>query len=72
MLPDEGGAWLFPSTMGYDKAFRMVALSEIYDAETALALGLGNGVVPDSEFVRRTTELAEMASRSRAVGTFAR
>jgi len=60
MLPDEGGAWLFPRTMGYDKAFRMVALSEIYDAETALALGLATEVVPDSEFERRTTELAEM------------
>jgi 2-(1,2-epoxy-1,2-dihydrophenyl)acetyl-CoA isomerase len=59
LLPDEGGAWLFPRTMGYDKAFRMVALSEIYDAETALALGLATEVVADDELESRTMELAE-------------
>lgn len=58
LLPDEGGAWLFPRIMGYDKAFRMVALSEIYDADTALALGLATEVVPDAELESRTLELA--------------
>lgn len=59
LLPDEGGSWLFPRTMGYDKAFRMVALSEIYDAQTAHALGLATEVVPDDELESRTLELAE-------------
>ena len=58
LLPDEGGAWLFPRTMGYDKAFRMVALSEIYDAQTALSLGLATEVVPDADLQSRTMELA--------------
>lgn len=58
LLPDEGGAWLFPRTMGYDKAFRMVALSEIYDSATALALGLATEVVADDELESRTLELA--------------
>ena len=58
LLPDEGGAWLFPRVMGYDKAFRMVALSEIYDSTTALALGLATEVVPDDELEARTLELA--------------
>lgn len=58
LLPDEGGAWLFPRVMGYDKAFRMVALSEVYDANTALALGLVTEVVDDSDLERRTMELA--------------
>jgi enoyl-CoA hydratase/carnithine racemase len=58
LLPDEGGAWLFPRTMGYDKAFRMVALSEIYDAQTALALGLATEVVADDELEDRTLEVA--------------
>lgn len=59
LLPDEGGAWLFPRTMGYDKAFRMVALSEMYDAPSAQTLGLATEVVPDSELQSRTLELAE-------------
>jgi len=59
LLPDEGGAWLFPRIMGYDNAFRMVALSEVYDAGTAQALGLATEVVPDSELQSRTLELAD-------------
>jgi enoyl-CoA hydratase/carnithine racemase len=58
LLPDEGGTWLFPRTMGYDKAFRMVALSEIYDAETARELGLATEVVADQQLETRTLELA--------------
>jgi 2-(1,2-epoxy-1,2-dihydrophenyl)acetyl-CoA isomerase len=59
LLPDEGGAWLFPRAMGYDKAFQMVTLSEIYDANTALQLGLATEVVPDDELVSRTSEVAQ-------------
>jgi enoyl-CoA hydratase/carnithine racemase len=59
LLTDEGGAWLFPRIMGYDNAFRMVALSEIYDAPRARALGLATEVVPDDELHSRTLELAE-------------
>ncbi len=44
--------------MGYDKAFRMVALSEIYAAEEALALALATEVVPDADLQPRTMELA--------------
>jgi 2-(1,2-epoxy-1,2-dihydrophenyl)acetyl-CoA isomerase len=58
LLPDEGGAWFFPRIMGYDKAFRMVALSEIYDAATAHALGLATEVVPDDQLQARTLEVA--------------
>lgn len=59
LLPDEGGAWLFPRIMGYDNAFRMVALSEVYNADTAQALGLATEVVPDGELEPRAYELAE-------------
>ncbi len=58
LLPDEGGAWLYPRAMGYDKAFRMVALSELYDAEESLRLGLATEVVPDDELWSRALELA--------------
>ncbi|WP_029116517.1 enoyl-CoA hydratase/isomerase family protein [Mycobacterium sp. URHB0044] len=58
LLPDEGGAWLFPRAMGYDKAFRMVALSELYDAAEALRLGLATEVVDDDALGQRTQELA--------------
>ncbi|BBZ14938.1 enoyl-CoA hydratase/isomerase family protein [Mycobacterium branderi] len=59
LLPDEGGAWLYPRIMGYDRAFRMVAFSEIYDADTAQALGLATEVVADAELASRAVDLAE-------------
>jgi enoyl-CoA hydratase/carnithine racemase len=40
LLPDEGGAWLFPRAMGFDRALKMTLLHEVYDARTALELGL--------------------------------
>jgi len=58
LLPDDGGAWLFPRTMGYDRAFRMVALSEIYDAPTALDLGLATEIVADNDLESRTLQVA--------------
>jgi 2-(1,2-epoxy-1,2-dihydrophenyl)acetyl-CoA isomerase len=59
LLPDEGGAWLFPRTMGYDKAFRMVTLSEIYDADAALELGLATEVVADDDLQSHALDMAQ-------------
>jgi len=59
LLPDEGGAWLFPRAMGFDRALKMTLLSEIYDAQTAAALGLVTEIVPDSELTDRALALAE-------------
>jgi len=58
LLPDEGGAWLFPRAMGLDRALKMTLLSEVYDAETAQRLGLVTETVADSELQARTFELA--------------
>ncbi len=59
LLPDEGGAWLFPRAMGLDKALKMTWLSEIYDAATAERLGLVTEVVDDDALEGRTLQLAE-------------
>jgi 2-(1,2-epoxy-1,2-dihydrophenyl)acetyl-CoA isomerase len=58
LLPDEGGAWLFPRAMGYDRALKMTLLSEVYDAETAAQLGLVTEVVPAAELESRGLALA--------------
>ena len=47
LLPDEGGAWLFPHVMGYDRALRMTLLHEIYDARRSYELGLITELVED-------------------------
>jgi len=58
LLPDDGGAWLFPRAMGFDRALRMTLLNEIYSAEEAQKLGLVTEVVPDAVLEDRTMKIA--------------
>jgi 2-(1,2-epoxy-1,2-dihydrophenyl)acetyl-CoA isomerase len=58
LLPDEGGAWLFPRVMGLDRALRMTLLQEVYDAPRALELGLLTEVVPAAELSDAAIDLA--------------
>ncbi|HYW04823.1 MAG TPA: enoyl-CoA hydratase-related protein [Gammaproteobacteria bacterium] len=58
LLPDEGGAWLFPRFMGLDHALKMTMLGEVYDAGQARELGLVTEVVADTELEGRGRELA--------------
>lgn len=58
LLPDEGGAWLFPRAMGLDRALKMTLLGELYDAATAERLGLVTETVPDHELEARALALA--------------
>jgi 2-(1,2-epoxy-1,2-dihydrophenyl)acetyl-CoA isomerase len=57
-LPDDGGAYLWPRVMGMDRALKMALLSEVYDAQKALELGLLTEVVPHAELEARVDELA--------------
>ena len=59
LLPDEGGAWLFPRAMGLDTALKMSLLSEIYPADKALALGLVTEVFEDEAMDDATLGFAE-------------
>ncbi len=58
LLCDEGGAYLFPRFMGMDRALKMTMLAEVYDAKTALQLGLVTEVVPHAKLEERTMEFA--------------
>jgi 2-(1,2-epoxy-1,2-dihydrophenyl)acetyl-CoA isomerase len=58
LIPDEGGAYLFPRFMGIDRALKMSLLSEVYSAREALGLGLVTEVVPDELLMARARELA--------------
>jgi enoyl-CoA hydratase/carnithine racemase len=58
LIPDEGGAYLFPQFMGLDKALKMSLLSEVYSARQALELGLVTEVVADDQLMTRARELA--------------
>ncbi len=59
LIPDEGGAYLFPRFLGLEKALKMSLFSEVYSARQALELGLVTEVVPDAELMARAREWAE-------------
>jgi 2-(1,2-epoxy-1,2-dihydrophenyl)acetyl-CoA isomerase len=59
LIPDEGGAYLFPRFLGLEKALKMSLFSEIYAARQAQALGLVTEVVPDVELMPRAREWGE-------------
>ena len=51
LIPDEGGAYLFPLYMGLQNALKMSLFSEVYPAQQAKELGLVTEVVPDAELM---------------------
>jgi 2-(1,2-epoxy-1,2-dihydrophenyl)acetyl-CoA isomerase len=59
LLPDEGGAWLFPRAMGLDRALKMSLLNEIYPAQVAQDLGLVTEVAEDAALEAHTLQLCE-------------
>ncbi len=63
LIPDEGGAYLFPKFMGLQNALKMSLLSEVYTAQQAKELGLVTEVVPDADLMETArawaTKLAE-------------
>src|SRR5271168_1910879 len=51
LIPDEGGAFLFPRFLGLERAMKMSLFSEVYPARQAKELGLVTEVVPDAELM---------------------
>jgi len=49
LVPEAASSLLMPLRIGYARAFEMFALGEPVDASSALAWGLVNKVVPESE-----------------------
>lgn len=59
LIPDEGGAYLFPKFMGLERALKMSLFSEVYPAHQAKELGLVTEVVPDAELMTTARNWAE-------------
>jgi enoyl-CoA hydratase/carnithine racemase len=59
LLPDEGGAYLFPKFMGLERALKMSLFSEVYPAAKAKEYGLVTEVVPDADLMATARQWAE-------------
>lgn len=58
LIPDEGGAYLFPQFMGLENALKMSLFSEVYPARQAKELGLVTEVVADEALMTTAYEWA--------------
>jgi 2-(1,2-epoxy-1,2-dihydrophenyl)acetyl-CoA isomerase len=67
---DSGGGWLLPRLIGMAKAKELVFFGEAVGAHDALAIGLVNRVVPDTDLASATREWATTLARgaTRAIG----
>jgi enoyl-CoA hydratase/carnithine racemase len=64
---DMGSAYLLPRIVGLGRASELLLLGEKVTADKALAVGLANAVVEDSELSHKTAELARALSQGPAL-----
>ncbi|MBI4190841.1 MAG: enoyl-CoA hydratase/isomerase family protein [Betaproteobacteria bacterium] len=57
--PDGGSTWFLPRTVGARKALELALLSDTFDANTALTLGLVNWVVASADLAAETEKIAQ-------------
>jgi enoyl-CoA hydratase/carnithine racemase len=62
-----GSAYLLPRIVGLGRASELLLLGEKVAADKALAVGLANAVVEDSELSHKTAELARALSQGPAL-----
>jgi enoyl-CoA hydratase/carnithine racemase len=58
IVAGDGGAWLLPRAVGYQKASEMALTGDAIDAAEALACGLVSRVVPDADLLPTARALA--------------
>ena len=67
LIPGFGGTQRLPHRIGHNKARELIMTGEMFDAKTALELGLANQVVPAGELFETTHKLAEKIAGKSAV-----
>jgi 2-(1,2-epoxy-1,2-dihydrophenyl)acetyl-CoA isomerase len=68
LIPDSGGSYLLPRTVGYPKALELSITGDLIDAREALDIGLVNRVVPAASF---RDDAAGLANRLASMPTLA-
>jgi enoyl-CoA hydratase/carnithine racemase len=64
LVPEAGSSQLLPQLIGHQRASALLLLGEAFDAQQALAFGLVNRVVPDTELLALArAKAAELASK---------
>jgi enoyl-CoA hydratase/carnithine racemase len=73
IVPGDGGAWLLPRVVGWQRATELALTARRVDAEEAVTLGILLEVVPSAQLDERVTSLArEIAGKPRPAVTLAK
>ena len=67
LIPGFGGTQRLPHRIGHNKARELIMTGDMFDAKTALELGLANQVVAPAELLDTTRKLAEKIASKSAV-----
>jgi len=59
LVPGDGGAWILPRVVGWQRAAELIFTGRLVDAEEAQALGLFLEVVPPERLANRVSELVD-------------
>ena len=65
--PDGGATWSLPRLVGYRKALELMLLSDTFDAQTALRLGLVNWVVGAERLASETAGIARKLAQGATI-----
>ena len=68
LLADEGGMWVLPRVVGYDRALRFMLGRKRLDAQAALAEGFVHEVVAPEALLPRATAIAEELAQATPAG----
>jgi enoyl-CoA hydratase/carnithine racemase len=63
LVPGDGGSWILPRTIGHSRAAELFFTGDTIDAQTALAWGLVNRVVPAQTLMDEARALAQKIAR---------
>ena len=58
LIPGDGGAWLLPRLVGFQKALELMWSGELFNAEEALRIGYVSRVVPHETLIEETRAYA--------------
>ncbi len=66
LVPEAASSWLLPLRIGHARAYAMFALGEPMETAAAVASGLANAVVPQSELRKKALDAATPGKEERA------
>lgn len=64
LIPDSGACWLLPRLIGLGRAYELMMTGDKIDADTAMAYGLANRIVPADQLYTETMALAHRLAQS--------